>query len=94
VRIPSAWVDAIVVGPGQQTSYVIPFDPAFSGELTGAERHQSESIDHANEKVAAREAFNERQAVARRASVELFNTGKEPGRRSTMAWTCPTPWPG
>ncbi|MEY2954032.1 MAG: hypothetical protein RLZZ401_2119 [Pseudomonadota bacterium] len=76
VRIPSAWVDAIVVDPGQQTSYAIPFDPAFSGELTGAERHASESADHANEKAAAQEAFSERQAVARRAAVELFNTSK------------------
>jgi len=76
VPIPSAWVDAIVVDPGQRTSYDIPFDPAFSGELTGAERHASEAEDHARELAAAQEAFSERQAVARRAAVELFNTGK------------------
>ena len=76
VRIPSAWVDAIVVDPAQQTSYDIPFDPAFSGELTGAARAASEAEDHAREVAAAQEAFSERQAVARRAYLELFNTGK------------------
>ena len=77
VRIPAAWVDAIVVDPEQKASYDIPFDTALSGELTGAERAVSEAADHAAEKAAASEAFSERQAVARRASVELFNTGKE-----------------
>ena len=76
VRIPAAWVEAIVVDPNQQTSYAIPFDPAFSGELTGAARQHSEAADHAAEVAAAQEAFSERQAVARRAAVELFNTGK------------------
>lgn len=76
VRIPSAWVDAIVVDAGQRTSYDIPFDPAFSGELTGAARAASEAADHAAELAAAQEAFGERQAIARRAAVELFNTGK------------------
>jgi acyl CoA:acetate/3-ketoacid CoA transferase len=76
VRIPSAWVDAIVVDPGQRTSYDIPFDPAFSGELTGSARAESEAADHARELVSAQEGFGERQAVARRAAVELFNTGK------------------
>lgn len=76
VRIPSAWVDAIVVDPSQQTSYDIPFDLAFSGELTGEARHASEAEDHARELAASQEAFSERQAVARRAHVELFNTGK------------------
>lgn len=76
VRIPSAWVDAIVVDPTQQTSYDIPFDPAFSGELTGAARTASEAADHAREIAAAQETFGERQAVARRAYEELFNTGK------------------
>lgn len=76
VRIPSAWVDAIVVDPQQQTSYAIPFDPAFSGELTGAARAASEAEDHAREVAASQEAFGERQAVARRAYAELFNTGK------------------
>jgi acyl CoA:acetate/3-ketoacid CoA transferase len=76
VRIPSAWVDAIVVDPNQQSSYDIPFDVALSGELTGEARRISEEADHAAEIVAARVAFSERQAVARRASVELFNTPK------------------
>ena len=76
VRIPAAWVDAIVVDPDQQTSYAIPFDPAFSGELTGQARADSEAADHTRELAAAQEAFSERQAVARRAAVELFNTGK------------------
>ena len=39
-------------------------------------RYQSESADHDAEKAAAHVAFSERQAVARRAAVELFNTGK------------------
>lgn len=77
VRIPSAWVDAIVVDPHQQTSYDIPFDPAFSGELTGAARAASEAEDHARELAASQEAFSERQAVARRAYEELLNTGRE-----------------
>lgn len=76
VRIPSAWVDAIVVDPDQQTSYDIAFDPAFSGELTGTARQASEAEDHAREVAATQEAFGERQAVARRAYQELFNTGK------------------
>ena len=74
VRIPSAWVDAIVVDANQQSSYDIPFDSALSGELTGEARYQSESADHEAEKSAANEVFSERQAVARRAAVELFNT--------------------
>jgi len=76
VRIPSAWVDAIVVDPEQSTSYAIPFDPAFSGELTGVDRAASEADDHAREVAASQEAFGERQAVARRAYLELFNTAK------------------
>ena len=76
VRIPSAWVDAIVVDPDQRTSYDIPFDPAFSGELTGEARALSEAADHAAELAAAQEAFSERQAIARRALDELHNTGK------------------
>ena len=76
VRIPSAWVDAIVVDPGQQTSYDIPFDPAFSGELTGTERLNSQAQDLARERAAAQESFSERQVVARRAYEEIFNTGK------------------
>ena len=76
VRIPSAWVDAIVVDPEQQTSYNIAFDPAFSGELTGEARALSEAADHAREVASAQEVFSERQAVARRAAIELFNSGK------------------
>lgn len=64
VRIPAAWVDAIVVDPQQRASYAIPFDARLSGELTGAERFAAEP--------ATREAFGERQAVARRAACELF----------------------
>lgn len=75
VRIPAAWVDAIVVDAEQRASYDIPFDPALSGELSGAERLASERRDHEAEKAAA-EAFGERQAIARRAALELFNTGK------------------
>ena len=77
VRIPAAWVDAIVIDPEQSTSYDIPFDPAFSGELTGQARSDSEAQDHAREVRASQEAFTERQAVARRAYLELFNTPKE-----------------
>ena len=77
VRLPAAWVDAIVVDPLQKTSYAIDFDPAFSGELTGPERQRSEAADHAAEVAAAQEKFSERQVVARRAAVELFNTDKE-----------------
>jgi acyl CoA:acetate/3-ketoacid CoA transferase len=69
-------VDAIVVDPDQQTSYDIPFDPAFSGELTGTARTASEAQDHAREVAASQETFSERQAVARRAYVEIFNTSK------------------
>lgn len=76
VRIPAAWVDAIVVDPSQSTSYAIPFDPAFSGELTGEARAQSAAEDRAREVAASQEAFSERQAVARRAYLELFNTGQ------------------
>jgi propionate CoA-transferase len=76
VRIPAAWVDAIVVDPDQQTSYAIPFDPAFSGELTADARLQSERADHAAENAVPPEAFSERQAIARRAADEIFNTGK------------------
>jgi len=76
VRIPSAWVDAIVVDPAQKSSYDIAFDPALSGELTGEARYLSEAADHEVEKAAAHVAFSERQAVARRAALELFNTGK------------------
>ena len=64
VRIPAAWVDAIVVDSEQRTSYDIPFDATLSGELTGPERFSSDA--HGDE------PFSERQAVARRAARELF----------------------
>jgi acyl CoA:acetate/3-ketoacid CoA transferase len=76
VRIPSAWVDAVVVDPDQQSSYDIPFDAALSGELTGAARAHSEREDLEAIHRVAPEAFSERQAVARRAAEELFNTDK------------------
>ncbi len=78
VRIPSAWVDAIVVHAEQQTSYDIGFDPAFSGELTGAAREASMALDLASEraKAGSTESFGERQAIAKRAIEELFNTDK------------------
>ncbi len=63
VRIPSAWVDAVVVDPQQRSSYGIPFDPRLSGELTGAPRFAAEPPQD--------EPFGERQAVARRAACEL-----------------------
>ena len=64
VRLPAAWVDAIVVDPGQRSSYAIPFDPRLSGEITGPERSAPDT--------APDESFNERQAIARRAASELF----------------------
>jgi propionate CoA-transferase len=67
VRIPAAWVDAIVVDPEQRTSYDIPFDPTLSGELTGTALREAQ----AQEAQQPREAFSERQAVARRAACEL-----------------------
>lgn len=78
VRIPSAWVDAIVVDPEQRTSYDIPFDPAFSGELTGESRRLSIDKDLAGELAQSQSAsgFGERQAIARRAVHELFNSDK------------------
>lgn len=67
VRIPGAWVDAVVVVPGQRTSYDIVFDPGLSGELTGAARATAEMPATG----PADEPFSERQAVARRAACEL-----------------------
>jgi len=67
VRIPAAWVDAVVVDAGQRTSYDIPFDATLSGELTGAARADAQ----AHEARQAEEPFSERQAVARRAACEL-----------------------
>ncbi len=76
VRIPSAWVDAIVLDPTQKASYGIDEDAALSGALTGALRASSELADQLREREAANEMFTERQAVAQRARLELFNTGK------------------
>jgi acyl CoA:acetate/3-ketoacid CoA transferase len=71
VRIPSAWVGAIVVDPGQLTSYDIPFDASLSGELTGHERAAAMANDPALQG-GTEGAFTERDAVARRAAMELF----------------------
>lgn len=70
VRIPSAWVDAIVVDADQRTSYDIPFDASLSGELIDDARAQS-MAEH--DQAPSTEAFTERQAVARRAACELFD---------------------
>lgn len=67
VRIPAAWVDAIVVDPEQRTSYDIPFDATLSGELIGEARFDAAM----NESEKPAESFSERQAVARRAACEL-----------------------
>lgn len=64
VRIPAAWVDAIVVDPQQRSSYDIPFDPRLAGEVTGPARFEPEEVED--------EPFGERQAIARRAAAELF----------------------
>jgi propionate CoA-transferase len=64
VRLPAAWVDAIVVDRGQRSSFAIPFDARLSGELTGGERLVADAVEE--------QAFDERQAIARRAACELF----------------------
>jgi acyl CoA:acetate/3-ketoacid CoA transferase len=70
VRIPAAWVDAVVVDPDQRSSYAIAFDPRLSGEMTGQARRAAEAAEAG----AGQEDgdFGERQAVARRAACELF----------------------
>lgn len=65
VRIPAAWVDAVVVDPQQRSSYAIPFDARLSGEITGPGRF---AVDRGEI-----EPFSERQAIARRAACELFD---------------------
>ena len=73
VRLPAAWVSAIVVDPTQSTSYDIPFDASLSGELTGSDRlaiDAQEACATTEEPINA--PFGERQAVARRAACELF----------------------
>ena len=72
VRIPSAWVSAIVVDPQQRTSYDIAFDPSLSGELIAAARAESVATDPALHAVQE-SVFTEREAVARRAAMELFH---------------------
>ena len=67
VRIPAAWVDAIVVDPEQRTSYAVAHDPELTGELVGAARREAE----ARHVSPSDEPFTERQAVARRAACEL-----------------------
>ena len=76
VRIPSAWVDAIVVDPNQKTNYDIPFDPAFSGELTGAARLNSEAADHAREVAAAQDETTLRSPVAGEVAKVLARVGE------------------
>lgn len=72
VRIPAAWVTAIVVDPDQRTSYDIPFDASLTGELTGPERLAIDAQEARAADGAGAEPFSERQAVARRAACELF----------------------
>ena len=72
VRIPAAWVTAIVVDPDQRTSYDIPFDASLSGELTGPERLAIDAQETRTADGPGAEPFSERQAVARRAACELF----------------------
>ena len=69
VRIPGAWVDAIVVDAQQRTSYDIDFDPELSGELTGRARQEAARRDARG----PGRAFSERDAIARRAACELFD---------------------
>ncbi len=58
VRIPGHLVDAIVVEPTQRQSFATPYNPSYSGELVTT--------------VPARpESRLERQAIARRAALEL-----------------------
>ncbi len=65
VRVPGAFVDAVVVDPSQSQSYATVYDPALSGEKPG-ERHET-----AEPEPDAPRAFNDRQAIARRAAEEL-----------------------
>jgi propionate CoA-transferase len=76
VRIPSAWVDVVVVDPNQPMSHELPFDPAFSGELVGGARAASELNDIERQAKALNQGFTERQAIAQRAYIELLNTGE------------------
>lgn len=68
VRIPAAWVDAIVVDPCQRTSYDIAFDPELSGELAGSARREASRRPGQLEDAP----FGVREAIARRAACELF----------------------
>lgn len=77
VRIPAAWVDAVVVDPNQAASYGIDRDPALSGELTGPDRARAQSEDLARERthMLSGSIFSEREAIARRAIREISETG-------------------
>lgn len=59
VRIPGAWVDAVVVDPAQAMGYDVVHDPTLSGEIKGPAADP------------AAPAFNVRQVIARRAAEEL-----------------------
>ena len=66
VRVPGAFVDAVVVDPSQSQSYKTVYDPALSGETRG-ERRETPPPSTPQD----RPAFNERQAIGRRAAEEL-----------------------
>ena len=59
VRIPGALVDAVVVDPEQPQSHVTFHDPSLSGEVRGVDD------------TPAAAALGEREAIARRAALEL-----------------------
>lgn len=59
VRIPGAWVDAIVVDPAQSMGYEVVHDPTLSGEIKGPAHRPPPP------------AFSVRQLIARRAAEEL-----------------------
>ena len=61
VRVPGAIVDAVVVDPGQQMSYDLPYDPLLSGERRGPI-----TLDPP-------EPLNIRSLIARRAYNELYD---------------------
>jgi propionate CoA-transferase len=91
VRIPSAWVDAIVVDPpAQQLRH--PVRTRASAASSPAHARDSEAADHARELAAASEVF----ASARRSPPRGRASCSTPASRarwSTTAWACPTRWP-
>ncbi|MDZ7882455.1 MAG: CoA-transferase [Mycobacterium sp.] len=94
VRIPAAWVDAIVVDPNQSTSYDIPFHPGLQQvRLAGEARYQSESED----RTLPRKPLPTRHSVSARpwpaARRWSCSTPPRPVRWSITAWACPTRWP-